>query len=337
MVGPMNSTTILVADIGGTKSELALFPDNSYSPLFQKRYLNNEFDCVEDVVDAFYSEFDTSADFCCMDVAGVVRDGTVKLTNLSWLINARELEKRFSFRKAELINDLTAVASSLLVLAPDDLFQIQHGPEKKGEVKGVLAPGTGLGEGFLVESGGQFFVRGTEGGHTNFGPVDQEQLELLGWVQKRTGSIVSYESLIAGPGFGLLYDFYTGHMQMEPSPWVEQAMAGLKDRTPIIVSGVTGEEKCPVCLKIIDLFLSILGSEAGNLALKLYAKGGIYLGGGILPRLAGHIDFDGFLRHFHNKGVMAGFMQDIPVALILKKDAALLGTARYAVQMIDGW
>ncbi|MBU1567150.1 MAG: glucokinase [Proteobacteria bacterium] len=336
--------TLFAADIGGTKSELAIFPlrgtDNV--SLSQKRYTNAEFSGVEAILEHFLAQLDQVPQFACLAVAGVVTDDRAKLTNLPWEIDCHQLEKRFGFQQVVLLNDLTAVCSSLAVLESADLLEIQAGESPGGEVRGVVAPGTGLGEGLLVEFGGQVFACGSEGGHTDFAPVDEEQLALLVWMQKKIQP-VSYEALIAGPGLSYLYDFCREHHHIRESAWIVEAMSKAKDRIPVIVGGAigsigaTGDKPCPLCRRVIDLFLSILGSEAGNLALKLYARGGVYLGGGILPRLAGRVTFDGFLKSFHAKGLMSDLMKDIPVYLILRKDAALIGAVRFARQELKDW
>ncbi|GAB6190516.1 glucokinase [Desulfocastanea catecholica] len=340
--------TILAADIGGTKSEVAIFPLDGADggALVQKRYVNAFFSGIDRILEDFLAGLEQLPQLACLAVAGLVSGDTARMTNLPWEIGCRRLEQRFGFSRVVLINDLTAVGSSLAMLQPDDLLEIQAAPGA-GEVRGIIAPGTGLGEGLLVEYGGQEYVRGSEGGHTDFAPVDEEQLALLVWMRKKRQP-VSYEMLIAGPGLANLYDFCREYHQIEESAWIVEAMHTAQDRIPVIVGGAIGTiggmgvKSCPLCRRVIDLFLSILGSEAGNLALKLYAKGGIYLGGGILPRLIDHVQFDGFLQSFHAKGQMSGFMQEIPINVILRRDAALLGAARYGRlelhrKSADGW
>ncbi len=328
--------TIFAADIGGTKSEMAIYPltGGESGALVQKRYVNAEFSGIMPILEDFLANVEQLPRLACLAVAGVVKGDKAQMTNLPWKVDSRRLEERFGFPRVVLINDLTAVGSSLAMLEPGDLLEIQAAPGEAGGVRGLIAPGTGLGEGLLVECGGEEFVRGSEGGHTDFAPVDEEQIALLTWMRKKRQP-VSYEMLIAGPGLANLYDFCREYHQLEPSAWIVKAMGRAEDRVPVIVAGVvgatgsSGEQPCPLCRRVIDLFLSILGSEAGNLALKLYAKGGIYLGGGILPRLVGHVPFDGFLQSFHAKGQMAGFMRDVPVNVILRRDAALIGAVRY--------
>ena len=339
-------TTLFVADIGGTKSELAIFSLTSRvdQPLIQKRYVNAEFNGFNEIIEHFLTsgEFYQAPQFACLAVAGVIDGDRAAMTNLPWIIDRRLLEKLFGFQQVLLINDLTAVCSSLSLLLPGELFQIQKG-QPQGPIYGVVAPGTGLGEGMLVAIGKQMFASGSEGGHTDFAPIDDEQMALLRWMQKKTHP-VSYEMLIAGPGLGKLYNFCREYYDLRESAWIVAALEEAQDRIPVIVGGAMGvpgvtgsgpHASCPLCRRVIDLFLSILGSEAGNLALKLYARRGIYLGGGILPRLVGHVDFSGFLRNFHAKGLMADLMQSIPVSLILRNDAALIGAAGFARQELQ--
>jgi glucokinase len=322
--------TLLVADIGGTKSELAIYSGvGSGAVLLQKRYTNADFTRFEEIAELFLAEIDHVPRVACIAVAGVVSGETAMLTNLPWRVDCRLLEQRFGIQRVLLINDLTAVCSSLPELCADDLFELQAGAGAGGQIRGVIAPGTGLGEGMLVEVGGKLLARGSEGGHTDFGPVDEEQLALLAWMHEKEKP-VSYEMLIAGPGLANLYDFCRTYYKIPETPSIVDKMAHAQDRIPFIVGGAIAAQSCPLCRRAIELFLSILGSEAGNLALKLYAKGGIYLGGGILPRLMGKVSFDGFLKSFRDKGLMSGFMKNIPVHLILRKDAALLGAVRFA-------
>jgi glucokinase len=324
----MSLATLFAADIGGTKSELAIFQesDGDFRLLVQKRYANAGFSGVEEIISSFLSEFQYQPQVACVAVAGVVAGNRVKLTNLPWLIDSRALEMRFGFHRVKLINDLTAIATALSHLGPDDLAEIQTGTRDGGEMCGVIAPGTGLGEGWLLESQGRVFARGSEGGHCDFAPVDDEQMALLAWMHKRQKP-VSYETLIAGPGLAHLYQFCRHYHGISESPAIVEAMNLAEDRIPVILDGAIRENSCPLCRRTIELFLTILGSETGNLALKLYARGGMYLGGGILPRLFGKVAFDGFLRSFCAKGPMTKLMQTIPVQIILKTDAALLGAA----------
>lgn len=330
--------TLLVADIGGTKSDLAVFSANDLrSPIYKQRFVNTQYSGVEEVVTQFMATAGVTPAVACFAIAGIVSGNKAQMTNLPWEVSGEQLTERFGFQKVLIINDLTAVASSLRYLDIEnslEVLPILSGVHEKGAVSGVIAPGTGLGEGYVVDVCGKTFVTGSEGGHTGFAPVDEEQMALLSWMQNLLKPI-SYETLIAGPGIARLYDFCRVYHQMDESQDVIEDMAGKADRTPAIIRGVTRENQCPLCQKVIELFLRILGSEAANLALKLYAKGGIYLGGGILPRLVGHVSFDGFRENFLNKGPMSELMTEIPVMLLLNKDTALTGAAGYLVEFLE--
>ncbi len=305
--------------------------DPGYVPLASCRYPSREYGGIEEIIALFLRDTGLTADFACLDVAGVTERETATVTNLPWRIDARKISTTFSFQQTILLNDMTAVCASISLLGGDDLLEVQRGEEKAGEMIAVIAPGTGLGEGFLLQSDAVFYPRGSEGGHADFAPVNAEQADLLSWMMLKMDGPVTYEDLIAGPGIPSLYDFLQETGRATESPAIHAALQAAGDRTPVIVAGGLGLSPCPLCRRTLELFLAILGSEAGNLALKLYAKGGLYIGGGIMPRLAGQISFSGFIENFLNKGKMTQLMSTIPVHLITKKNATLLGAARYGM------
>lgn len=325
-------TVLLVADIGGTKSEFATFESGDVTtPLFQKRFLNADYNCFDDLLSDCLAALDTTPMAACFAVAGIVGGNRAQMTNLPWDLVALDLQDAFGFQKLLLINDLTALSNSLHLLDhnnPSELFTLYEGGQEAGEICAVLAPGTGLGEGYVVDVSGSRFVTGTEGGHTDFAPVDDEQLALLSWMHEKH-SPVSNEMLVAGPGLAHLYDFCKSYHDIGESTDVALQLQGTVDRTPVIVAGAITENPCPLCRKTLELFLRILGSEAGNLALKTYATGGVYLGGGILPRIAHHVSFTEFVQKFLDKGAMRPLMETIPVRLILNSRASLMGAAGF--------
>ena len=326
---------LLAVDIGGTKCELALFPvsGNDWTPMETSRYASADYGRLEDIVRHYLEKAGARPRYASLGVAGVVRDGVASVTNLPWVIDRKKLTREFGFDGVAMMNDLTAVCASLTLLGPDDVLQIQEGDVMPDRIIGVVAPGTGLGEGLLIRDENHFFPRGSEGGHANFAPVDALQVELLEWMLGKEEQ-VSYESLIAGPGVPNLYDFFVEAKGMSPTDKVRQEMADAKDRTPVIFANGVGADACPLCNRVVETFLSILGSEAGNVALKLLAGGGIYIGGGIVPRIARQVSFSGFLKAFHAKGKMRGLMKSFPIHLILINNAALLGAARYGRELL---
>ena len=326
------SQSILIADIGGTKTDLALCSLTGKPKLEkQKRYINSNFVSPAALVDAYFSETDASPQYACFAVAGPTGLRVSKLTNLSWTIDAAELEKRFAIERLVMINDLTALSYAIPSLEDSVLFTIKEGQKVADSPCAVVAPGTGLGEGLVWQSGKTLLARGSEGGHTDFGPVNETQAKLLFWTQKQMAH-VSYEAFLCGSGIARLYRFVNTELKIETLPEVASNMKRLTDIAPAVVEGAL-ESGCPACKKSIDLFLEILGSEAGNLALKLLSSGGVFIGGGILPRFYQKVSFDGFLRGFLEKGKMSGLMEGFPIQLVLTGDTNIRGASAYARQV----
>jgi len=321
---------LLAVDVGGTKAELAIFDLHGQTCTPRVRAI---FPCaghagIEEIISAFLRDTGARPDFACLGVAGVIKEGVARITNRPWLISEEELARDFSLAGVKLINDMTALCVAISTLEATDLLPLQEGQMQKDGTKAVIAPGTGLGEGYLIETETAFLPQGSEGGHTDFAPVDDEQLELLQWLRQRTQP-VSYEMLCSGLGIPTLYDFLRERGLIAETYAIKALLKDAADRTPIILDGAIGATPCPLCRKTMELFLSILGSEAGNLALKLYATGGLYIGGGIPPRLVGRISFAPFIQAFRHKAKMEDLLAEIPVNLILKRDAVLCGAAHF--------
>lgn len=330
-------TLLLAADIGGTKSALAVFDlddELRSGPLAQSVYASGDFYSILELVRHFLGESGYAPEYACLAVAGVIGKGQARLTNLPWTISESLLAECFGFAGVWLINDLTAVCLSLPLLQANDWIELQLGQEVQGGVRAVIAPGTGLGEGFLIESNGVTWAQGTEGGHCDFAPTDTTQGALLEWMRMRhPGEPISSEMLCSGLAIPSLYAFFKAS-GMEERPTLRAALARAGDQTPVIVNGALDDQNpCPLCRKSLETFLAILGAEAGNLALKLYSTGGLYIGGGIMPRLAGRISFTPMLAAFNKKEKMEALMATIPLRLITRKDTALLGAAGYGAKM----
>ncbi len=316
----------LAVDLGGTKTDVAVYlsGDESLTPVDKKRYLSAQAAGIEEIISDFLESRGLRCETICLAVAGVVQGDSAQVTNLPWKISKEGLAG-LGFKTVSIINDMTAVASCLPLLGEKDLFCLQKGRGLRGPVSAVLAPGTGLGEGFLIRSDDYCFPRGTEGGHADFAPVDGEQRELLEWLAAGPAKTVSYESVCAGPAISTLYDFYRGRGEV-PNHELYSRLSELEDRTPAIVEAAAAGS-CPVCVKSLNLFFRILGREGANLVLKLYATGGLFLGGGILPRLVDSVSFVPILKAFHFPGPMAALLAATPIHIILRQDAALLGAA----------
>jgi glucokinase len=320
--------TYLVIDVGGTKTLLAVFADDdeSLTPLTQARYASREYGGVGEIITEFLEHDSHRPGSVVVDVAGVVQDAaSARVTNLPWEITKQQLND-LGFADVVLLNDMTALTASLPLLRPQDLFCLHEG-QVSGAVSAVMAPGTGLGEGFLHQVGDACYPVGCEGGHCDFGPIGQEQLQLAAWLARRSDEIVSYEAVAAGPAIGTLYDFCLAQGQ-DSSERVRLALRNATDRTPIIVDNAI-DGTCPACTRAVDLFLSILGRESVNLILKLCATRGLFLGGSILPRLAKQYAMAPFLAAFNQPGPMAELLSRVPVNIIVRPDAVLLGAASY--------
>lgn len=316
----------LGVDLGGTTVEVALYAldDERYQPLERDQFQSKSVPGVEDILHVFMQKYQIACTKISIGVAGVVGQDRAQVTNLPWRVK-RDRLLAMGFESVLLLNDLTAVSASIPLLADDDLHTLQSGSADGGEISAILAPGTGLGEGFLIHNDSLHYPRGTEGGHCDFAAVDQEQQELLSWLAGKTAKTISYETVCAGPAIATLFDFYC-RRGVAASAQTRAAISQVEDRTPVIVAAALARQ-CEASAGALDLFLRILGREAANLVMKVYATGGLYLGGGILPRLVGRWHFEPLLAAFHRQSKMHALLRQTPVHIITRKDAALLGAA----------
>jgi glucokinase len=322
---------LLAGDIGGTKTHLGIYAerDNLRAPLRQATFPSADYPDLQTLVSAFLAQTQTRVERACFGVAGPVVAGRVSVTNLPWMLDEQQLQTALHIPTIKLINDLTALSSAVPALGPDDLCTLNVGrPQPEGTLA-VIAPGTGLGEGYLTWDGARYRPYASEGGHTDFGPTDPVQAGLLRYMQGRMEH-VSYEIVCSGLGLPHIYAYLRDSgLAQEPSALAAQ-IAAAEDPTPIIVrSALHPTDACPLCAETLNLFVSILGAETGNLALKVLATGGVYLGGGIPPRILATLQQGRFLEAFLAKGRMRRILVNMPVHVILHSQAALLGAARY--------
>lgn len=324
---------LLAGDIGGTKTRLAIFTQNAGRPELKTEiiYRSADYASLEAVVQEFLAAVGASkVSRAAFGVAGPVVDGQVKITNLPWLISEDNLCQALNLPRGalRLLNDLEAVARAVPHLTGESLAVINQGePDTDTEQnKAVIAPGTGLGEAILIYRTDHYHVLASEGGHADFGPTNLFQLELVRYLLSRLEH-VSYERVCSG-GHGIpnIYNFLKYSRPHEISPEVEAALAQASDPTPVIIgAGLSGT--CELCITTLNTFVSILGAEAGNLALKVMATGGIYLGGGIPPKILPKLKDGTFMAAFVNKGRFDSLLARVPVYVILNDQAALLGAA----------
>ena len=317
---------ILAGDIGGTHSRLALFDGDRHEPLALAIYPSREHAGLAEIVAAFLAEHPADLDCACFDVAGPVHNGRVKTTNLPWVVDARQVADIVGLPSVELVNDLAATAYGIAELTTADLETLHRGDPSIGGNLAVIAAGTGLGEAGLIWSGERYHAVATEGSHSDFGPRSALQVEL--YTSLAIESHVSYEDVCSGIGLVTVYRFLRIRSRIEEPAWLADAIRDGDAAAAISSAGLTGRD--PVCGEALDLMVSIYGAEAGNVALRLLATGGIYIGGGIAPRILPKLRQHTFLDSLASKGRFRTMLEQIPVHVILNEHASLFGAARIA-------
>jgi glucokinase len=316
---------LLAGDIGGTKTNLSIFSaDGGLTPVVQATFRSANYPNLEAVVEDFLAGTEATVERAVFGVAGPVIHGRSTATNLPWIISEESLQETLGIEEAKLLNDLEATAYGVPHLAEDDLFILNDVPPRSGS-KAVIAPGTGLGEAVLCFRDESYQVIPSEGGHTDFAPTNLFEIELLRHLMGKFGH-VSYESICSGRGIPIIYAYLKENRFAEESPKMAEALSQAADPTPIIVGKAMAGE-CEISIATLNAFVSILGAEAGNLALTVMATGGVYLGGGIPPKILSKLKDGTFMAAFVNKGRFAEMLSKIPVYVILNERTALLGAA----------
>ncbi|MBM3183773.1 MAG: glucokinase [Chlamydiae bacterium] len=315
---------VLVGDIGGTHTRLAFFENGR--KLIEQKYLSKNFQSLEAIVQDFLQSEKRKPGKACFGVPGAVREGKCKATNLPWMIDEMSLSETLKIPKVKLINDLEAHAHSLQKLGHEDLFLLQKGdPAQKGN-RALMAAGTGLGEAGLVWDGETYHPFASEGGHADFAARNEEEMELFFYLQKKFGH-VAYERVLSGPGLYSIFEFL---IEKKGAILTEEVKREMQKKDPASVVSVWGcNQKDATCSLALDLFVSVYGAEAGNLALKFFALGGFFVGGGIAPHILERIKTGPFLNSFCSKGRFQKFLESIPVWIILNDDTALIGAEAY--------
>ncbi|MBE0410365.1 MAG: glucokinase [Anaerolineales bacterium] len=324
----------LAADIGGTKTALALFSKKTgpFNPITKESYPSQDFASLHEIVEKFLAKNKVSVSGASFGVAGPVKGDRAEVTNLPWTIDAGILSELIDGMPVKLLNDLLATAHAVPNLTPADLHPLIPGESKPRGAVGVIAPGTGLGEAFLTWDGTNYRAHPSEGGHANFGPATQTEMKLLEYLQAKLEH-VSYERACSGRAIPDLYAFIHEVQKIEEPEWLRASLASATDATRVILQSAV-EETAEISVQTLHLFLDILASEAGNLALKVMATGGIYIGGGIPPRILSRIDKVRFREAFIRKGRFTELLSHIPVHVILKPDIALFGAACHGFEQI---
>jgi glucokinase len=327
---------ILAGDVGATKVHLALykFDRGQLLTAHDRKFSARDFPGLVQVVEAFLVEckqflgqpVDVLA--ACFGVPGPVRHGRLKLTNLPWILDSSQLAIDLKIPHVFLINDLEANGYGVPELTPDQILVLSKGDVNAEGNRGLIAAGTGLGEAILVWDGHHHLPMASEGGHSDFAARNEEEIDLLRYLQKTLNGRVSSERVISGIGLANVYAFCRDVKRMEEPAWLKDRM---RTEDPNAVIGELGESGASeLCVEALHIFVSAYGAEAGNLALKVLAVGGMYVGGGIAPKLLKKMQDGTFMKAFVDKGRLSDLLVQTPVRLILESRAALMGAAAYA-------
>jgi glucokinase len=325
---------ILAGDIGGTNARLAYFqPQNGHLRLvFERVFPSREHSELGEIVTRFLSDSGSRPEAACFGIAGPVRNGRVETSNLPWVIEQSRLAQQIQTPATLLINDLEATAWGIGALADSDLVPLNRPSGPAIGNQAVIAAGTGLGQAGLFWDGKHHQVFACEGGHADFAPRGELQIELLRFLESRFGH-VSYERILSGPGLVNVYEFFRDQRREPESPAVAEAM---KRDAAAAISQAALSGTDPLAEKVLDLWVSVYGAESGNLALKTMAAGGVFLAGGIAPKILPKLRAPQFLQAFVSKGRLRPVMEAMPVSVVTNEKAGLLGAARCAAVRASG-
>ncbi|MBJ6799035.1 glucokinase [Geomonas propionica] len=320
---------ILAGDVGGTSTRLAYFEADAagLTVLAHAQYKSAAHGSLTEMLRHFSLQHGIICERACLGIAGPIIDGRVRTPNLPWTIDSVDLAQTLGLAQLRLINDLEANTYGIAALKQDDLFTLNAGTPHPDATIAVVSAGTGLGESLAYWDGGTHRPLPSEAGHADFAARNDLEAELLLYLQAKHGR-VSYERVLSGPGLHDIYRFLRDRRYFEEQAAVVDAMASLDP--PAVITRAALKDSCPMCVKAVDMFIAIYGAEAGNAALRFLATGGVYLGGGIAPKILDLLKGATFMVAFTAKGRLSPLVQSIPVHVILNEDTALLGAGRAA-------
>jgi glucokinase len=319
---------ILAGDVGGTKVHLALydFTDGKLKYARDKQFPAKEYAGLEEIVREFViSEKVTAA---CFGVPGPVREGRLRLTNLPWTLDSRELARNLNIDYVFLINDLQANGYGIAELGADQVYTLSEGDASQMGNQALISAGTGLGEAFLIWDGRDHVPYPSEGGHADFAPRNEDEFDLLRFLRQKYNGRISFERIVSGQGLTNIYEFLRDVRGLEEPVWLAERMA--EEDPNAVITDLALKAKSEICERTLDMFVSAYGAEAGNLALKVLSVGGLYVGGGIAPRILEKLKDGTFVKAFTDKGRLSQLLVNTPVRVILESRTALLGAAAYA-------
>jgi glucokinase len=331
---------ILAGDVGGTKTNLGLFEGagERLRLLRSEQFHSADFPGLSEVIHTFLGGGPVGLDLraACFGIPGPVADNRASTPNLAWVVDGARIGADLHVEPVVLINDLVATAEGIPLLEADEVAVLQAGsPEPEGN-RALLAAGTGLGMALLPRVGGRFVAVPSEGGHADYPPRSADEADLLVYLRQRFGR-VSAERVVSGPGLANLYGFLRDVRELPESPRVRAALTRNEDPAKVIgeAAMAVGAEACDLCARALAMFVAAYGALAGNLALLGTATAGVYLGGGIAPKILSHLASGPFLAAFRDKGRFEQYLEKVPVRVILNDRAALLGAARHAVSLLE--
>lgn len=327
--------TILAGDIGGTKTVVALYNLNHQNELTQQQlsvYPSQDYLSLDAILQAFLDPLPPqSLKAVCFGVAGPVIQGRSKITNLPWSLSETALAKSLGTTRVKLLNDLEAAAYGMLYLSAHERAILNPGKAgAKGNIA-VIAAGTGLGEAILYWDGHQHHPIASEGGHCDFAPRNDREIELLKYLRQRHNGHVSYERILSGPGLISVYQFLRDSGSGSEADWLSEELRNGDASAIISRHALAGDDS--LCEAALEMFVAIYAAEAGNLALKCLAAGGVYIGGGIAPQILPALTRPTFMNAFLDKGRFATLLKDLPVSVATNPQTALIGAAHYALQL----
>ncbi len=327
-----NRIKVLAGDIGGTHTRLGIFAAGSGRPRMdlEKTYSSKEAEDLEALVERFLREAEKSdIKSACFGIAGPVEGEKVRTTNLPWEVDGKKIRERFGFDHVHILNDVGATLRGVPLLTEEERFTLNRGDEDAKGVLGLVAPGTGLGAAFMSWSDGRPVVISTEAGHADFAPGSEREVDLWRYFRRRFGH-VSIERVVSGPGLFHIYNWLRKTSAHDPPAWLSARLETAED-PPEVITHAALKEKDPLCSEVLRTFVSLLGGICGNMALTGLTSGGLYLGGGIPPRILPALKQDPFLESFTRKGRFRELLSRIPVHAILNDKTALLGAAHCAL------
>lgn len=325
---------ILAGDIGGTKTilQVSQFIDHKFSVLAEDRFDSKSFASFDSLLSQFLEQNQVQSnefDSACVGVAGPVANDKANVTNLPWQLDSAELANEFAISHFTLINDFQAIGYGIEQLDEADLVTLQAGTPVHHGARAVIGAGTGVGHAVMTWCANAYQVLSSEAGHSSFAPVNDLQLELLKYLTQQF-DVVSLERVLSGPGIENIFRFFCAR---EPDLLTSELQQASKqqDATPVVVEFALAE-KDPLAVKTLEMFVEIYGAAAGNLALFAMATGGVYIAGGIAPRIIDSLSQGGFISAFNNKSKMQQLLSNIPVKAITNPKVGLLGAAVYAAR-----